>query len=561
MLHPLSDFIDPMLDPTGTIADSPPTYWYRDHTQDNTQDNTQGSSLQLPRTRLAEAIAHSLMQQLDLMQQLSSSDRHSHEGKMYGILLVDTASGVQVLKAFSGLLNGSSTVPGWVPPLPGRSLLAIEEARTLTTLDRLKQELIALQQLPARQDYIARSRPFETRLQQLTQQQQQQRQVRQEQRQQFSETLAGEALAIALDQLDNQSRQDSTARRRLKQERDAALLPLKQAIAQADAQIRDLKQQRKALSQSLQAQLHQAYSLTNFAGESIALQQLKQSGALPTGTGDCCAPKLLNYAATHQLKPLAMAEFWWGAPSAHGDKVSGEFYGACADRCQPLMGFLLSGLPQSSFIASNPELILLYEDEWIIAVNKPAGLLSVPGRTSDRQHSVLSQLRRDRSQPLIPVHRLDQDTSGILLLACDRQTHRQLSRQFQQRQVFKAYEAVLAGVVAINQGTIDLPLWADPSDRPYQKVDWQRGKPSLTQFRVLDRTTTQTRIELVPITGRTHQLRVHAADSNGLGAPILGDRLYGDRASQTRLQLHAKELQFQHPQSGNLIKMQSKTPF
>ena len=540
----------------GAIANSPPTYWYT--------GDLNGHVLRLPRTWLAEAIARGLMRQL--------SNRTSCEGKMYGILLVETSTGEpRILQAFSGLLNGSSTVAGWVPPLPGRSQLAIEEARTLSSLDQLKQDLIALQQLLVRQDYLARSQLFATRLQQLTQQQQQQRQARQQQRQQLSETLDGEALAIALDQLDDQSRQDSTARRRLKQERDAALLPLKQAIDRADAQIRDLKQQRKALSQSLQAQLHQVYSLTNFAGDSIALQQLKQSGALPTGTGDCCAPKLLNYAATHRLKPLTLAEFWWGAASANGEKVSGEFYGACADRCQPLMGFLLAGLPQFSLLQFSPadpnsELAILYEDEWIIAVNKPAGLLSVPGRTSDCQHSVLSQLCRQRSETLIPIHRLDQDTSGILLLGRDRQTHRQLSRQFQQRQVHKVYEAVLAGVVAIDQGTIDLPLWADPGDRPYQKVDWQLGKPSLTQFRVLDRTAAQTRVELMPITGRTHQLRVHAADSSGLAAPILGDRLYGeqlhgDRASQTRLQLHAKGLQFQHPQSREWIVLQTETPF
>ena len=539
MLHQLSDFVNSTPDRPHPIAHSPPTYWY---------------ASQLPRTQLAEAIAHGLMRQL--------AKRDALEGKMYGVLIVETATGeARVLKAFSGLLDGSSTLAGWIPPLPGRSLLALEEAHTLATLDKLKQELIALQELPVRQEYIALAQPFETRLQQLTQQQQCDRKVRQQQRQQLHETLSGRALAIALDELDDQSRQDSTARRRLKQERDAALLPLKQAIDRADAQIRDLKQQRKARSQSLQAQMHQAYRLTNFVGSSIALEQLKQSGALPTGTGDCCAPKLLNYAATHQLKPLAMAEFWWGKPSANGDKVSGEFYAACADRCQPLMGFLLSGLQPPSSLDPTQALPILYEDKWIIAVNKPTGLLSVPGRTSDRQHSVLSQLRRDRSESLVPVHRLDQDTSGVLLLARDRQTQRQLSQQFQQRQVHKVYEAVLAGGVAIDRGTIDLPLWSDPSDRPYQKVDWQRGKPSQTQFRVLDRTATQTRIELIPITGRTHQLRVHAADANGLGAAIVGDRLYGDRVSQTRLRLHAKTLLFQHPQSGEAIELQTEVPF
>ncbi|MBD3882198.1 RluA family pseudouridine synthase [Phormidium tenue FACHB-886] len=543
MLHPLSDFID-----AASAISVPPAYWY--------EGDFHGERLRLPRTALAEAIARGLMRQL------AGDDRYSREGKMYGVLLVETPAGEQhVLKAFSGLLNGSSCLEGWVPAIPGRSQLALEEARTLAVLDALKQKLIALQHLPVRQHHSALAQEFETCLRQLSQQHQQHQQARQQQRQRFSETLTGEALTTALEQLNDQSRKEGIARRRLKQERDVALLPLKQAIEQADAQIRDLKQQRKTLSQTLQAQLHRVYCLTNFAGESIALQQL--SNALPTGTGDCCAPKLLNYAALHRLKPLAMAEFWWGAASTNSGKVRGEFYEACADRCQPLMGFLLSGLQPSPLQkiapAAEVELPILYEDEWLIAVNKPAGLLSVPGRTSDRQDSVLSRLRQRTLPTLMAAHRLDQETSGILLLVRDLQTYRQLSQQFQQRQVHKGYEALLAGAVTLDCGRIDLPLWADPADRPRQKVDWQRGKPSLTHFQILERAATYTRVSFVPLTGRTHQLRVHAA--NGLKAPILGDRLYGDRSAVDRLHLHAKELRFQHPQSRKTILLRTKTPF
>nr|WP_242033027.1 MULTISPECIES: RluA family pseudouridine synthase [unclassified Coleofasciculus] len=195
-------------------------------------------------------------------------------------------------------------------------------------------------------------------------------------------------------------------------------------------------------------------------------------------------------------------------------------------------------------------------------MNKPAGFLSVPGRYHHTFDSVLSRLRHllPDGMAIASVHRLDQETSGILLLARDRSTHRQLSQQFQRRQVYKVYEALLSGSVTIEQGAIALPLWGDPENRPYQKVD-ERGKPSLTRFQVIAREGDWTRIEFIPLTGRTHQLRVHAADPRGLGVTILGDRLYGCRATVSRLHLHARELRFVHPQSGQPLHLQTKTPF
>ena len=223
-----------------------------------------------------------------------------------------------------------------------------------------------------------------------------------------------------------------------------------------------------------------------------------------------------------------------------------------------IKGEVTSGLPQ-------PEqtLPIVYQDKWLIAVNKPAGLLSVPGRYSDTFDSVLTRLRHllPEGMALMAVHRLDQETSGILLLARDRQTYCQLSQQFQQRQVHKVYEALLSGSVTTDQGAIELPLWGNPENRPYQKVDWQHGKPSFTRFQVMAREGGSTRVEFIPLTGRTHQLRVHAADSRGLGVPILGDRLYGCRAVASRLHLHARELRFLHPQSGQTLHLQVKTPF
>lgn len=555
VLHPLSDFIDC----NATLRDESPSYCYEGRCPQS------GKLLRLPRTPLAEAIAYGLMQHL------AKNERYSYEGKMYGVLVVELPTGSErVLKAFSGLMNGHSAIEGWVPPIPGRDQVALEEVRTLAELEAIKQELITLKQLPERQQYETRKSEFEQHLQEMSDRHRDCKYQRHEKRQILCSTLTVVALTVALEQLDEESRRHGTERRQLKRHQNAVLQPLKQWIEAKDARIRELKQRRKALSRQLQDQLHAAYSLTNFSGQSLSLQQLMPGCSMPTGTGDCCAPKLLHYAAAHSLKPVAMAEFWWGATPALRDKVQGEFYGACADRCQPLMGFLLSGLPQrqrggdgEKSTLSWAELPILYEDEWLIAVNKPAGLLSVPGRYSDRQDSVLSRLRHllPDGRMVAAVHRLDRETSGILLLARDQQTYRQLSRQFQQRQVHKVYEAVLSGLITTERGAIELPLWADPQNRPYQKVDWQCGKPSLTRFWVMARAGNYTRVELMPLTGRTHQLRVHAADSLGLGVPILGDRLYGCRAVASRLHLHARELRFEHPQSGQILALRAKTPF
>ncbi|RAM50531.1 MAG: RluA family pseudouridine synthase [Hapalosiphonaceae cyanobacterium JJU2] len=530
-----------------TISNSSPSYYYEGICPQT------GELLKLPRTPLVEAIAY------NFMQYLASDEVYSREGKMYGILLVEMSDGEQrILKAFSGLLNGCSVVAGWVPPIPGRDEVAIDEARTLADLDTIKQELITLKQLPARQQYEKLSHEFEQQLQQMSDRHKNRKQQRHTQRQLFNTTLTGEALITALEQLEAESRRDGIERRKFKRQRDEQLQPLKQIIDIADIRIGELKQQRKELSRQLQAQMHAAYSMMNFFGQSRSLQQLIPQG-LPTGTGDCCAPKLLHYAATHNLKPLAMAEFWWGPSSINQDKIQGEFYGACVERCQPLMGFLLSGLQPHP----PGEVPILYADEWLIVVNKPPGLLSVPGRYRDTQDSVLSRLRHVLPDgiALTPVHRLDQQTSGILLLARDRQTYRQLSQQFQQRQVHKIYEAVLAGTINTNEGVIELPLWGNPQNRPYQQVNWQYGKPSLTKYQVISKQANYTRIEFIPLTGRTHQLRVHAADPTGLGIPILGDRLYGCSAEASRLHLHARELSFDHPHLGERLHLQTKTPF
>ena len=479
---------------------------------------------------------------------------------MYGVLLAKSSTRSQiVLKAFSGLLNGKGEIAGWVEPIAGREKVAIEESITLSKLAALKQELIELSEIPERLEYEKKLQEYESEFQILRDCHQVSKQTRQ-----LKRTLNH----ADLEELDRESRLEKMARRDFKRDRDQVLLPLKNAIAVADHQMQVLKKQRRELSRTLQTQMHSAYVLTNFAGETRSLRELITEGAMPTGMGDCCAPKLLHYAATHDLTPLAMAEFWWGNPSADGYKIQGEFYGACVERCQPLMGFLLSGRrspPALHAFASLalPDLQIIYEDECLIAIAKPAGLLSVPGRYLDIQDSVLSRLRQSlgEDKPLYPVHRLDRQTSGILLFARDLDSLRDLSNQFAERKIHKIYEALLSGKLEKEQGTIDLPLWGNPENRPFQQVDFERGKPSVTEFRLLGNKENYARIEFIPLTGRTHQLRVHAADQRGLGMTILGDRLYGCDAATDRLHLHARELTFRHPRSQKTTHLQIPVPF
>jgi tRNA pseudouridine32 synthase / 23S rRNA pseudouridine746 synthase len=501
------------------------SYWYEGN-------DRSGQILRLPRSPDVEILARSLMEEL-------VGDPFDREGKMYGVLLTESSTGERVtLKAFSGLLGGRSDWQNWVPPMPGRDAITIPEAEIIKELEHLKQMLIELVNQREASIYSRESKRFERDLARLSQLHHERKADRDRQR-------AVESVSLTLTQdLEKQSRQDSRERRQFKTDRDAVLQPLRAELTAIEAEIQTLKQQRKNLSRQFQADLQAHYKLCNFAGEHRSIAELLPRS--PTGTGDCCAPKLLIEAARLRLRPLAMAEFWWG-PS-QGDKIAGQFYGTCTDRCQPIMGFLLSGLVPDS-------LVRLYEDDWLIAIDKPAGLLSVPGRGSDRQDSVLSRL----GPGYLPLHRLDQDTSGILLFARDRGSYRQVNAQFAQGQVTKIYEAILVGSLLQKQGQIDLPLWSDPDDRPYQRVD-ERGKPSVTNYEVLAHWTDRTRVRFCPQTGRTHQLRVHA--QVGLDAPILGDRLYGSaNAIAERLYLHAAVLRFVHPRSRKWVEIRSELPF
>ncbi len=328
---------------------------------------------------------------------------------------------------------------------------------------------------------------------------------------------------------------------------------------------------RVALSRELLPLIQDAYRFADASGEIRSLRDLFAPAEPPGGAGDCAGPKLLAEAYRLGLRPVALAEVWWGAPPRSGDRHPGSYYPACQGKCAPILAHMLRGLPADpapvfgagSIPASEPAIV--YEDAEIVIVDKPAGLLSVPGRSRLLQDSVMTRLRArypDATGQLV-VHRLDLDTSGLLLAAKDPTTFSALQRLFSLRAITKRYVAWLDGEVPGEQGLIDLPLRLDVDDRPRQIHDSALGKPAVTTWRVLTRAPGRTKVSLTPVTGRTHQLRVHTSHPLGLDAPIIGDRLYGRRTPEpgARLMLHAELLAFVHPGSGVALRVERPAPF
>ena len=327
-------------------------------------------------------------------------------------------------------------------------------------------------------------------------------------------------------------------------------------------EIAALKLQRKQMSDALQRWIFKQFSMLNALGERRTLTEIfaeTTMGIPPSGAGECCAPKLLQYAYDHGLKPLCMGEFWWGESPVGEIRHHRHFYPSCSSKCKPILGHMLKGLD----VDDDPllrnwegEIETIYEDEWLAVINKPAGLLTTPGRNNmPSLWSIMGERWPDASGPII-VHRLDMATSGLLVLAKNKDIHQQLQQQFEQRTVKKRYCALLDGIPEKKEGEIRLPLIADITDRPRQKVDFENGKEAHTLYKVVETTDGQALIHLYPITGRTHQLRVHCAHPNGLNIPITGDELYGTRAQ--RLCLHAEYLEFTHPVSGKSICFEKK---
>ncbi|WP_422723996.1 pseudouridine synthase [Hyalangium rubrum] len=492
---------------------------------------------------------------------------------MFGVLVVAAPDGrIGYLCGFSGMLGESWYADGFAPPLfdpVARDAFWPAGQAELDALDERHAELVdgaepvvlraRLAELTARQAEAATE---------LSTRHEANRRCRHDARGRLAEGTRGEdERREALHALGQESRADAAERRRLElahqQEREA----LESALRAFDTRRAELEHLRAERSRQLWQQIAYSYVIPNARGEERTLGVMFAPEPPPGGAGDCAAPKLLGQAYRHQLKPLALAEFWWGAPPLTGGRQAGEYYPACRSKCGAVLPYMLEGLsvdlaplPDTAAIPEDAPRVL-YEDPWLLVVDKPCGLLSIPGRHDSLRDSVLVRLRRryPEDAELLVMHPLEVDISGLLLVARDPETHAALQRQFARQEADKRYVAWLDGLLPGDQGTVELPLRADVEHRPRQRVDPLHGKRAITQWYVVRRTDTQTRVSLFPRTDRPHQLRVHAADPLGLGAPIVGDRLYGHDAA--RLMLHAEAVTFLHPRKNERLEFQSPAPF
>jgi tRNA pseudouridine32 synthase/23S rRNA pseudouridine746 synthase len=487
-------------------------------------------------------------------------------GKMFGVLVVVVGDGrVGYLRAFSGMLDGRWRVDGFVGPAfdtiardavwpAGEAELAAIDAR-LAELER--------ESAPIRTRHAALVAGHDAETQALREAHAARRDARREARKGIDP-----AQLAALHALDQQSRGDGAERRRMLARHADECSPDASRLRIVEAERHGLEQLRSERSRVLLRQLHDTYGFANARGEHRALHELFAPESPPGGAGDCAAPKLFAHAYREGLRPLALAEVWLGAPPITGGRHAGTFYPACRGKCGPILAHVLEGLVvepapifgAAAIAADEPRVV--FEDDWLVIVDKPCGLLSVPGRSGALQDSVLTRLRRRHAGATGPllVHRLDLDASGLMLAAKDERTHAALQEAFARRQIDKRYVAWLDGVVDGDGGVIELALRGDLDDRPRQIVDPVHGKLASTEWRVVERTATQTKVALWPRTGRTHQLRVHASHGLGLGAPIAGDRLYG-RTGDGRLMLHAEALTFEHPARKTRLAVTAPAPF
>jgi tRNA pseudouridine32 synthase/23S rRNA pseudouridine746 synthase len=496
---------------------------------------------------------------------LDRTERLGAIGKMFGVLVVQNQEGkLGYLAAFSGKLGNSNEHQGFVSPvfdlLEAQGFFRREEQE----IHQLTLQIESLENAPDFQNLGAVVSQLKLEwLQKLDAFQQQlklSKALRDQRRAEIIETDENAESIFA--QLRLESMHESRALKALKKQAQAEL-----EVAQAKVKIyKDhldlIKAQRAAHSADLQRRIFERYTFLNALGQSVNVLDLFTDSP-PAGAGECAAPKLLQYAYLNNLKPICMAEFWWGMSPDSEVRIHGHFYPACKSKCEPILGHMLNGLDvdHNPITAIHPPkpLEIIYEDDWIVAINKSPEYLSVPGKNP--QPNSLEDLKKYLPQadgPLL-VHRLDMSTSGIMLAAKTKLMHQRLQRQFVLRKVKKTYMAILDGIPKDASGEIKLPLRVDLDDRPRQLVCYEHGSFAHTSYEVLSSENGQTRILFFPHTGRTHQLRVHAAHHLGLNCPIKGDDLYGKKAE--RLHLHAASLGFYHPHTNEWMELNCAPTF
>lgn len=494
-----------------------------------------------------------------------------NQGKMFGVLVVEHEGEVGFLAAYSGQIRGYDDIEYFVPPVfdylqPDGYFKRHEEE-----ISRLSNRIMQLEYNPVRcRLFEEMQKAQHDGLQEIDAYKQVMAEAKRQRDARRSEANADDA---ELDEaLTRESQFMKAELVRLKRKWRNIEDALDEKMAVFDQQIDMLKQQRHQLSESLQTWLFRHFVMLNAKGEQRDLMEIFKFtpvGMPPSGSGECCAPKLLQYAFKNGMKPLCMAEFWWGESPKNVVRQHLDYYPSCRGKCLPILTFMLEGMdvdPDPQLRDTSNDITILYQDLSLVVVYKPEGLLSVPGKYERR--SVFSLLLDRGFTPKI-VHRLDMDTSGILVVPLTVSAHHGLQRQFFSRTVKKRYVAIVEPMVGISlqegdHGIIDLPLIPDPYDRPRQMIDYDYGKRSITEWRVVSPQPQglgdhEVCLSLIPHTGRTHQLRMHCASTEGLASPIKGDTLYGHRAE--RMYLHAEYLEFQHPMTGERMRFNVPAPF
>lgn len=505
---------------------------------------------------------------------LNETDEGLVIGKMFGVLVVKDKEGtLGYLAAFSGKLAESNHHSYFVPPvfdMLSEDSFFQKESEVLNAINRALENLesdveyIRLKNLLETQSLLAKEE-IEIKKKEIK--------LKKKERQQIREASKSKLDNISyqnlLEKLIKESLQNQFYLKALTENWQEKIYLIEKELLPFENKITQLKESRKQKSNALQKKLFEQYSFLNQTGKEKNLNQIfnQDLGIVPpAGSGECAAPKLLQYAFLHQYEPIAMAEFWWGASPKSEVRKHGQFYPACRGKCEPILKHMLEGIqmdenPMEKNFAKDKIVEILYEDEYFLAINKPSELLSVPGINVQDSVYIRMQLKYPSATGPLIVHRLDMNTSGLMLVAKSKEVHKNLQGQFIKRKVQKTYVAVLEGILKETSGVIDLPLRVDLDDRPRQLVCYEYGKPAQTQWETIEVNENEktTRVRFYPITGRTHQLRVHAAHPLGLNTPILGDDMYGNK--NTRLHLHAAKIVFKHPVTLEKMVLEAKAEF
>ncbi|WP_108946840.1 RluA family pseudouridine synthase [Shewanella halifaxensis] len=492
-------------------------------------------------------------------------------GKMFGVLLVRNQNGeLGYLSAFSGKLAEQNLLNGFVPPV--FDMLAQESFFHvgMQTLNQLTAKLQTVESNPDIEQLTAKlailRQQQDTALDAMRAEIIENRKIRKQRRAHAQQLSTNE-----IDELNIMLGKESVAEKfrlnSLKLEWQQQCNVVKDQLDSLLAEIATIKAERAQQSNSLQQQLFAQYQFLNQAGELKDLNEIFKDSPTqqpPAGAGECAAPKLLQFAFSQGLTPLAMAEFWWGASPKSEIRQHKNFYGSCQGKCQPILSHMLKGIemdanPLLTNPAAGKSLEIIYQDEVMAIVNKPAEFLSVPGKNvTDSVYARMKVMFPQATGPLI-VHRLDMSTSGLMVIALTSEANKSLAKQFIARTVEKRYVAQVAGVVKQQNGEIKLPLRGDIDDRPRQLVCFEHGKHAHTYWQVKQRSESTTLLYLYPHTGRTHQLRVHCAHQDGLALPIIGDDLYGQKSN--RLHLHAQQLVLNHPLTNERLSFEVDVDF